>query len=44
MEKDFPGLAMLCITELLCGDDVDVSAALVDGLDNVEIVYWDIPW
>jgi len=43
MEKDFSCLAMLRTAKLLCGDDVDVSAALVDGLDNVEIVYWDIP-
>jgi hypothetical protein len=43
MEEDFLSLAMLRITEFLCGDDVDVFTALVDGLDNVEIVYWDIP-
>jgi hypothetical protein len=44
MEEDFLSLAMLCVTEFLCGDDVDVSTALVDGVDNVEIVYRDIPW
>jgi hypothetical protein len=44
MEEDFSCLAMLCLAELLCGDDVDVSTALVDGVDNVEIVYRDIPW
>jgi hypothetical protein len=43
MEADLSCLVMLCITEFLCGDDVDVSTALVDGVDNVEIVYWDIP-
>jgi len=44
VEEDFPCFAMLCVAELLRGNDVDVSAALVDGVDNVEIVYWDIPW
>ena len=43
VEEDFPSLAMFRIAEFLCGHDVDVSTALVDGLDNVEIVYWDIP-
>jgi len=43
VEEDFPSLAMFRIAKFLCGHDVDVSTALVDGVDNVEIVYWDIP-
>ena len=44
MEEDISSFAMFRSAEFLRGNDGNVSTALVDGLDNVEIVYWNIPW